>query len=116
MHSSRLVQLIALVLFALGVATAAFPAVAKGGGHSGHSSPHKADGVTRDSHGHIARSAKAKDEFKKSHPCPSTGKASGACPGYVIDHVTPLKRRGADAPNNMQWQIIAAARAKDRWE
>jgi hypothetical protein len=24
----------------------------------------------------------------------------------VIDHITPLKRDGADAPGNMQWQTI----------
>ena len=77
---------------------------AKGGG--GHSFVH----------GKIARSAKAKDEFKHSHPCPSTGRASGACPGYVIDHVQALKHGGADSPNNMQWQTTAAAKEKDKWE
>ena len=51
-----------------------------------------------------------------SHPCPSTGRSSGGCPGYVIDHVTPLKRGGADAARNMQWQTKAAAREKDKWE
>jgi hypothetical protein len=66
--------------------------------------------------GHIARSSKAKDSFRYSHPCPSTGKSSRACPGYVIDHVVPLKRGGADAPGNMQWQTREAAKAKDRWE
>jgi hypothetical protein len=73
-------------------------------------------GVARNSHGKIARSAKAKDEFKHGQPCPSTGKASGACPGYVIDHRVPLKRGGPDAPENMQWQSTAAAKAKDRTE
>jgi hypothetical protein len=72
--------------------------------------------VQRDSHGKIKRSQAAKDAFKRSHPCPSTGKSSGACPGYVIDHVKPLKRGGADAPSNMQWQTAADAKAKDRWE
>lgn len=97
------------------------PAVGKGGGSHGSSSTgthghHSAAGVERDLHGHIKRSEKAKDEFKKSHPCPSTGNASGACPGYVIDHVTPLKRGGLDEPWNMQWQTEAAAKAKDKWE
>lgn len=104
----------------IALAPAAF---AKGGGHGGHSSSpphgsgaHRAPVVTRDAHGRIARSVKAKDEFRKSHPCPSTGRSLGACPGYVIDHVQPLKRGGSDAPNNMQWQTTAAAKAKDRWE
>src|SRR4051794_25923542 len=70
----------------------------------------------RTSKGRIARSAAAKRTFRKSHPCPSTGKASGACPGYVIDHVVPLKRGGADGPRNMQWQTAAAAKAKDKVE
>ena len=41
---------------------------------------------------------------------------TGACSGYVIDHVNPLKRGGADDPSNMQWQTRGEARAKDRVE
>ncbi len=76
----------------------------------------KAAGVKRDQHGKIARSQKAKDSFRKHHPCPSTGRTTGACPGYVIDHIRPLKRGGADDPSNMQWQTRADAKAKDKWE
>lgn len=81
-----------------------------------HHNSNYAQGVTRDSHGKIARSQTAKNDFKKSHPCPSTGKSSGACSGYVIDHVKPLKRGGADAPSNMQWQTKEAAKQKDKTE
>src|SRR5205809_724036 len=94
-------------------------ALAKGGGAHGSYSTGthgKAVGVPRDAHGHIKRSEEAKDHFKKSHPCPSTGRSSGSCPGYVIDHVTPLKRGGADDPSNMQWQTTADAKAKDKVE
>jgi hypothetical protein len=77
---------------------------------------HYCDTCPRDSHGHIKRSQTAKHEFKKTNPCPSTGKSSGACPGYVIDHVVPLKRGGPDAPRNMQWQTKADAKAKDKTE
>lgn len=73
-------------------------------------------GAKRDEHGKIARSSEEKAAFKKSRPCPSTGKSSGACPGYVVDHVVPLKRGGADRPDNMQWQTTAAAKAKDKTE
>lgn len=72
--------------------------------------------VQRDSHGRIKRSEAAKDEFKHQQPCPSTGKTSGRCPGYVIDHVNPLECGGADAPPNMQWQTIADGKAKDKTE
>jgi len=96
-------------------------AAAKGGGANGSYSTgthgHRAAAsVARDSHGRMERSTHAKNKFKKCHPCPSTGKSFGSCPGYVIDHVMPLKHGGADAPFNMQWQTTEEARAKDRWE
>ena len=64
----------------------------------------------RDAHGRIKRSESAKNDFKRQ-----TGYPHGR-PGYVIDHVIPLSKGGADAPSNMQWQIKAEAKAKDRWE
>ena len=63
---------------------------------------HRSRGVTR--------------EFQREHPCPSTGRTSGACPGYRKDHIKPLACGGPDAVSNMQWQTVAAARVKDRWE
>ena len=86
------------------------------GTHAGsHGSTH-ASTATRDGHGRIKRSKAVRDAFMRDHPCPSTGKRSGACPGYVVDHVRPLKRGGADHPSNMQWQSKEDAKAKDRWE
>jgi hypothetical protein len=70
----------------------------------------------RDANGLIKRDPAARREFQRQHPCPATGKTSGACPGYVVDHIVPLKRGGADKPENMQWQTKEAARAKDRIE
>jgi hypothetical protein len=70
----------------------------------------------RDSHGRIKRSVAAKDTFRREHHCPSTGRASGPCPGYVIDHVKPLACGGLDDPSNMQWQTVADGKAKDKWE
>ena len=62
------------------------------------------------------RSLEVKHEFQREHPCPSTGSPTGRCPGYIKDHVIPLACGGPDAVSNMQWQTVAAARAKDRWE
>jgi hypothetical protein len=70
----------------------------------------------RDSHGRIKRSESARSTFQRLNPCPATGKATGRCPGYVIDHIVPLKRGGPDAPWNLQWQTKAEAKAKDRVE
>jgi hypothetical protein len=62
------------------------------------------------------RSHSAKAAFRRAHPCPATGSPRGACPGYVIDHVTPLCAGGPDAPGNMQWQTVEEAKVKDREE
>jgi hypothetical protein len=101
------------LLIALGPA----PAGARGGGHgSGHPSGSRSSGSHRSGHGKAKRDPAQRARFRRGHPCPSTGKTSGACPGYVVDHVTALKRGGADAPGNMQWQTRQAAKEKDRWE
>ena len=85
-----------------------------GGGYSGSGS--SSLGAARDSHGRIHRSSAAKGAFKRQSPCPSTGRGSGPCPGYVIDHVRPLECGGADNPLNMHWQTIAEGKAKDKTE
>jgi hypothetical protein len=54
--------------------------------------------------------------FERQHPCPPTGRTSGRCPGYVVDHVKPLECGGADSPGNMQWQTVAAGKTKDKIE
>jgi hypothetical protein len=62
------------------------------------------------------RSRAVTREFQREHPCPSTGKTSGACPGYWKDHIVPLGCGGPDTVSNLQWQTIADEKAKDRWE
>lgn len=62
------------------------------------------------------RSPTVKAEFQRLHPCPSTGKTRGACPGYVKDHIVPLCAGGPDAANNMQWQTVEEGKAKDKVE
>lgn len=62
------------------------------------------------------RSREVTREFQREHPCPSTGKKYGPCPGYVKDHVVPLCKGGADATWNLQWSTIAEGKAKDKTE
>lgn len=63
-----------------------------------------------------ARSQTAKRQFAKLHPCPATGLPVSSCKGYVIDHIKPLCAKGKDVPSNMQWQLLADAKAKDTEE
>ena len=67
-------------------------------------------GIERDASGKIHRSKSATYAFKRM-----TGYPHGR-PGYVIDHIIPLKRGGCDCPSNMQWQTISDAKAKDKIE
>jgi hypothetical protein len=64
----------------------------------------------------IHRDHAAIQPFKQLQPCPATGRSTGRCLGYVIDHVKPPACGGADAPSNMQWQTVAEGKAKDKWE
>lgn len=61
----------------------------------------------------VKRSETVLHHFQKTHPCPSTGRTRGACPGYVKDHIIPLCAGGPDEVANLQWQTVAAAEAKD---
>lgn len=54
--------------------------------------------------------------FRSTHPCPATQHTSGACAGWVVDHIKPLCAGGLDAPGNMQWQPRAQAKQKDKIE
>lgn len=62
------------------------------------------------------RSHAALAEFQRQYPCPSTGLTRGACPGWVKDHVWAICKGGPDNVVNLQWQSVAAAKAKDKWE
>jgi hypothetical protein len=64
----------------------------------------------RDAKGRFIRSASARARFMRL-----TGYPSGR-PGYVVDHIIPLACEGPDTPENMQWQTVEEAKAKDRVE
>ena len=64
----------------------------------------------------IERDHKVRHAFVKVQACPSTGKHRLPCPGWVIDHVKALACGGPDAVENLQWQTVEDAKAKDKWE
>lgn len=107
MYKRTLLMMLLLSLLPLTVASGSTP-------HKRTS--HRCSTCGRDKHGRIKRSSRVKAAFERAHPCPSTHKMSGACPGYVVDHKIPLRCGGADAPSNLQWQPVAEAKAKDKIE
>ena len=76
----------------------------------------RCESCDRDGEGRIKRSAAMRKTFREMQPCPATGSSSGACPGYVIDHINPLACGGEDDAENMQWQTKEEAREKDKVE
>ncbi len=72
--------------------------------------PSTMSAAPRDANGRIERSESAKHRFMVQ-----TGFPHGR-QGYVIDHIVPLACGGADDPSNMQWQTVAAGKAKDKVE
>lgn len=60
----------------------------------------------------VARSPAEVRAFRAEHPCPATGRRSGACPGWQVDHIRPLCAGGLDRPSNMQWIAVDDHRFK----
>lgn len=65
---------------------------------------------------YLKRSATVKRHFKQQTICPTTGTYTQKCAGYVVDHIIPLKCYGKDSVENMQYQTIADAKIKNRYE
>lgn len=77
--------------------------------------------VIRNDSGDTLRSKQVLTRFKQLYPCPSTGKTSGKCPNWAIDHVIPLDCGGKDAVYNLQWlpnsiKSSAGSDKKDHFE
>ena len=74
--------------------------------------------------GTIKRRADVIKAFKRIHPCPVTGLATGPCAGWQVDHVLPLSVCGCDSVSNMTWLPVAIKTCasstgfpcKDQWE
>jgi len=88
-----------------------------------HHSRSRDEGRSEHSHSYSHHATRKRDPAQRSkfvhqHPCPGGPDAGRVtrCRGYVVDHIKPLKRGGADRPSNMQWQTRAEAKAKDKWE
>lgn len=64
--------------------------------------------------GVCARDRNVPAAFQRENPCPSTGKTTGACPGWERDHIVPLCRGGADTVANLQWLSTAQHKLKTR--
>lgn len=54
--------------------------------------------------------------FRRANPCPATGKTTGPCKGWVVDHVWSLCLGGPDVPQNMKWQTTTESYLKDVFE
>lgn len=63
-----------------------------------------------------ARSQPAVAEFRLANPCPATGRATGRCPGYVVEYIVPPCADGENAPDNLRWLTLADARSNGTWE
>jgi len=44
----------------------------------------------------VKRDRAAHRAFLRSSPCPATGRTSGACPSYVVNHIVVSNRGGAN--------------------
>jgi hypothetical protein len=62
------------------------------------------------------RSPAVKAEFRRLHPCPSTGKTRGACPGWEVEHSVPLCLGGpaVDTYSNLRWMRVEDHKRKTR--
>jgi hypothetical protein len=72
--------------------------------------------ATAHAHATTPRGNEAPRLFRKANACPSTGKFTGPCSDYVMDHMRPLACGGLDVPENLMWQTVEEGKAKDRWE
>ena len=73
-------------------------------------------GVVRNADGTIHRSTAVLVVFQKIHPCPSTGKTVGVCPGWSRNHDIPLACGGCDSVSNISWMRNDVKKLVDSYE
>ena len=108
-------QALVTALLFVGVVQLPARALAHGGGLNAegcHTSSRTGDYHCHRSSTPSSRSWSARSAFASQSPCPVTGRATGRCPGYEVDHIVPLACGGADASSNMQWLTREANRRK----
>src|ERR1039457_6207466 len=59
---------------------------------------------------------RAPPRFIRRRQLTGTGKTTSPCPRYVVDHIVPVKRCGADSTENIQCQTTAETKAQDKIE
>lgn len=64
----------------------------------------------------IQRSQAEVRAFRAENPCPATGRRSGPCKGWEVDHLIALVCGGPDSKENMQWLTVAQHREKTRYD
>lgn len=79
------------------------------------------ENIKRDGKGQIIRRADVIRAFRKLYPCDATGKTTGACPGWAINHTLPISQGGCDSVSNLDWmptaiKSCAGKYCRDRWE
>jgi hypothetical protein len=89
--------------------------------HADETDPRYCGPPARYADGRIIRSAAEVAKFKRIHPCPVTGLATGRCDDWAVDHTIPLACGGCDVISNMTWLPNAIKSGpgtlpKDRWE
>jgi len=77
-----------------------------------YSSSSRATTATARSSSGTHRNPNVRAAFRRTHPCPSTGRSAGGCPGYEVDHIVPLYKGGSDATGNMHWLSTSEHKAK----
>jgi hypothetical protein len=62
----------------------------------------------------VSNGSPEKADFRRLNPCPSNGKTSGSCPGYVVAYVKSPKQGGMHSVTNMQWLTTMEAKGKTK--